>query len=373
MSVLAAIGLGLAGLYAGMTFMNILMFRRLPPPSETLPTVSLLIPARDEEANIHDALECARALSGLTVEILVLDDASRDATPEIVRDLSRHDPRIRLVQGTPLPPGWNGKQHACWQLAREAGNPVLVFVDADVRLAPASVARLLTHMERRSLDMVSGFPRQITLSLAEKLVIPQIVVILLGYLPILAARRSRAPKFATACGQLIAIRRETYMASGGHRAIRGSMHDGLQLPRLIREHGGRTDIVNAADLAECRMYETWPQIWQGFAKNATEGMAKPVALPVWTLLLGGGHVLPCLLFPLAILSGHDGAAQMSGAALALLFSARLATARIARQGWLPVLIHPLGILYTLAIQWTALVQAWRGRQQTWRGRTYDVR
>jgi hypothetical protein len=372
MILAAAIVLALSLLYAGMTFTNLLVFRPLPPAAADLPAVSLLIPARDEEANIRAALACARALRGLDLEILVLDDKSRDGTARIVRDAGARDARIRLIEGSPLPPGWNGKQHACWQLAKAARHPVLVFVDADVRLAPDSVARLLTHMERRGLDLLSGFPRQLTLSLAEKLVIPQIVVILLGYLPVIAARRSRAPRFATACGQLIAIRREIYRATGGHSAIRGSMHDGLHLPRIFRQHGGKTDIVNAVDLAECRMYETREQVWRGFSKNATEGMARPVALPVWTLLLAGGHVLPCILAPAAIVAGNSAATLMSVLALALLLSARAATARVARQGWLPVLIHPVGIAVTLAIQWTAFIAARRGVRQTWRGRTYDV-
>jgi GT2 family glycosyltransferase len=373
MTILAIMVLGLSLLYAGMTFLNLLVFRPLPPPAGPVPPISILIPARDEEANIATALACARSLAGAELEILVLDDASRDGTARIVREAALVDPRIRLIDGLPLPQGWNGKQHACWQLSEEARHPVLVFVDADVRLAPDSIARLVTHMERHRLDMVSGFPRQITRSLAERLVIPQILVVLLGYLPIMAARRSRDPKFATACGQLIAIRRELYQHAGGHRAVRASMHDGLVLPRAVRRHGGTTDIVNATDIAACRMYETWHQVWRGFSKNATEGMAKPVALPVWTLLLGGGHVLPYILVFIALGSGQSALTVVSGCALALLLSARVATALVAKQGWLPVLIHPLGILVTLTIQWTAFIQSRRGRQQSWRGRTYDVR
>ena len=134
-----------------------------------------------------------------------------------------------------------------------------------------------------------------------------------------------------------------------------------------------TDLFDATDLADCRMYSGLGEVWAGFSKNATEGMATPRALPLWTVLLFGGQVLPFLLLaaagplgwgsPVALLGGIA-----AGAALAF----RLVMAWRFRQSVPAALLHPLGILLVLAIQWTALVRARRGRPATWRGRSYGT-
>ncbi len=364
----------LAGLYALLTVINLFAFRAPPRPARAArPGVSLLIPARDEAANIDGAIRAALASEGVELEVLVLDDGSTDGTDAAVAAWAARDRRVRLLRGPGLPAGWNGKQHACWVLSQHARNEVMVFVDADVRLRPAALARLAAALERRDLALASGFPRQDTETLAETLVIPQIHVLLMGYLPFPLARLfSRVPGFAAGCGQLIAVRREAYRAAGGHAAIRRTRHDGIMLPRLFRRAGHRTDLYDASMLASCRMYAGWDEVWRGFTKNATEGMATPIALPVWTVLLGGGHVLPFVLLPAAVLAGDAAAAGLAGWAVALVWSARALLA--ARVGQLPlgVLLHPVGMAIVLAIQWQALLAARRGRQAEWRGRRFDI-
>jgi hypothetical protein len=357
-----------------MTLINLAAYRAppRPGPQDRPPRISVLIPARDEAANIGAALDAVLASVGVELEAVVLDDGSADATAGIVRARAALDPRVRLVEGAPLPPGWIGKPHACWGLAREALNPLLVFIDADVRLEPEALARIAAFMERGRLDLASGFPRQVALTLGEKLVIPQIMVLLLGYLPLPMARRSGAPGFAVGCGQLLAVRRAAYDAAGGHRAIGGLMHDGMALARAVRAAGGCTDICDLTALASCRMYSNWPDIWAGFLKNAREGMATPAALPVWTLLLAGGHLLPFAVVIAAGLAGNAAALASGLAAIALLLGARGAVAARFRQPPLSVLLHPLSVAVVLAIQWSALVGGRRRLPAVWRGRTYDV-
>ncbi|WP_181418543.1 glycosyltransferase [Pseudoroseicyclus aestuarii] len=373
LTVLAGLCCALAAFFALMAALNLLVFRAPPPAAPGAgPRVTVLIPARDEAATIGAAIDAVLASRGVVLRVLVLDDGSTDGTAGIVRRRAEADPRLRLISGSGLPKGWNGKQHACWQLAQAAEDPLLVFVDADVRLAPDALARMAAGLEARDLDLLSGFPRQSTGSLAEDLIVPQILVLLLGYLPLPIARRRGDIGLAAGCGQLMAVRREAYLRSGGHRAFAASMHDGLQLPRLLRRHGYRTDICDAAPLAVCRMYDGWAQVWSGFSKNATEGMATPVALPIWTLLLGGGHVLPCLLAPLAWAAGAGSALSLSLIAVALVLAARAGIALRGRQNLRSVLLHPLGVALSLAIQWRALMTARAGRQVQWRGRHYDA-
>ena len=367
---LSILGLALAALFAVMCAVNLSVLR--PPEGEGGGAVSILIPARDEAGNIGAALDAALGQQGVEVEVVVLDDGSIDGTDAIVAARAAEDPRLRLVLGAPLPEGWIGKQHACWQLAGEARHEVLLFVDADVRLAPDAAARLSGEMARRDLDLLSGFPGQVTRTWAEKIVIPQIFVTLLGYLPLPMARARPDPSFGAGCGQLMAVRRAAYDAAGGHQAFGDRMHDGLMLPRNVRRSGGRSDLCDATPIASCRMYDTPAQIWHGFSKNATEGMATPRALPVWTLLLFGGHVMPILTLIAALLAGAPLAAVLSGLACALVFGARAAMAVRLRQPWLSVLAHPLGVMVVLAIQVVALIGARQGRRAVWRGRDYGM-
>jgi hypothetical protein len=370
MILLAVLALVLAALFAAMAFSNLSAYR--PPPAAdaaTRPQMSVLIPARDEESNIGGILASVLASEGVELEVVVLDDGSADRTSEIVLEVAARDARVRLIEGAPLPAGWVGKQHACWQLSLAARHPLLVFIDADVRVAPLALARLAAFTSRGSLGLASGFPRQITRTWGEIIVIPQILVVLLGYLPLPMARRQPTdPRFAAACGQLMAVTRHAYDTAGGHAAIRATIHDGLKLARAVRMAGHSTDLCDLSGLATCRMYSDWAGLWAGFSKNAREGMATPRALPVWTLLLGGGHVLPSLLLPFA--GGLS--FWLALLAVGLVWAAAAAIAVRTGASWLSVLLHPVGVVVTLAIQWNALLAGPRRRPAIWRGRSYDV-
>ncbi|HYC02126.1 MAG TPA: glycosyltransferase [Azospirillaceae bacterium] len=370
MLLLAQIALGLALLPLALALLNLAFFRRPraePPPGTR---VSILIPARDEAAGIEAAVRSALSSRGVTVEVVVLDDHSTDGTAGIVERLAREDARVRLERAPPLPPGFNGKQHACHVLARHARHDLLLFMDADVRLAPDAAARAAGFLEARGSGLVSGFPRQVTGTLAERLVIPLIHMLLLGYLPMPGMRWTRHAAFGAGCGQLMLARREAYEHVGGHAAIRTSLHDGVTLPRAFRRKGLHTDLFDATHLAECRMYRGFDQVWRGFAKNATEGMATPMALPVWTMLLGGGHLLPWLLLPLALWLGDAEAARLAALAAGLGLGLRALLAARFRQSPLGALLHPLGITLLLAIQAAALRAKATGRPAVWRGRAY---
>jgi hypothetical protein len=367
--LLAGLTLLLAALYAGTTFANLRLYRPPPPARGEVRPVSVLIPARDEEANISAVLGTVLASRGIEFEVVVLDDGSTDRTAAIVREIAARDPRVRLVEGAPLPSGWIGKQHACWQLSLAARHPLLVYVDADVRLHPDAVARLAAFTADRSLGLGSGFPRQITLTLGEMIAIPQILVVLLGYLPLGMARAQPTdPRFAAACGQVLAVTRAAYDASGGHAAIRHCIHDGIRLARGVRAAGFATDLCDLSGLATCRMYSDWRSLWAGFSKNAREGMATLRALPVWTLLLGGGHLLPFLL----LLVAEGLAFGLALLAVLLVWVAAFATAARTGASPLSALLHPFGVAVTLAIQWTAFLAGPRRRPAVWRGRSYDL-
>ncbi len=333
---------------------------RTPPLAGGHPKIAILIPARNEAEGIRACVEAALASTGVDIEIIVLDDHSEDATAAIVTALA--DPRVRLASAPDLPAGWKGKPHACHVLSTLTDRPYLFFVDADVRLDPTAASRLVP---RNGVELVSAVPRQIVPTLIEASVVPMINGLIYGYLPVGLMRWSLNPGFAAACGQMLMVRADAYRQVGGHAAVATFMHDGMQLAHRFRRHGFRTDLVAGADLAQCRMYDSAAALFAGFAKNATEGMARPVALPIWTILLLGGQIMP---FVVAVWGGRG-----LLAALALLVIARIGQACACREPWRAVALHPVGVLLTLWIQWQALIRYRRGGQVEWRGRSYAPR
>jgi hypothetical protein len=367
---LAIAGLVLAVVPALLFCWNLRLYQ--PPPSpETAerPRTSVLVPARDEETVIIAAVESALASQGVELEVIVLDDGSRDKTASLVKAIARRDPRVRLIPGPPLPAGWCGKQHACWALAQAARHPLLVFVDADVRLAPEGLARLAAFQRASGADLVSGIPRQETGTWLERLVIPLIHFILLGFLPLAWMRTSRSSAFAAGCGQLFLTSRQAYDRMGGHAMIRTSLHDGITLPRAYRRAGLRTDLCDATELAICRMYRGAGPLWSGLAKNAIEGLGKPAVIGPATVLLLGGQVLPILLW-LAWTWLTSWAIGVNALATLLLFYPPLSGISRFRQPLLGALGHPLGASILVAIQWHGWFRALFGKPAEWKGRTY---
>jgi len=177
---------------------------------------------------------------------------------------------------------------------------------------------------------------------------------------LLAMRMLRHSAWSAGCGQLFLARSSAYDLAGGHAAIRRSLHDGLTLPRAFRRAGRRTDLCDATDLAVCRMYRCGRELWSGLSKNAHEGLGSLLGIVPWTGILLGGQVLPWAMlawWPIA-----------AGIVLLAHYSVRLHAAWRFRQSWLGALLHPIGIIVLVAIQWSALVRRMIGRPVGWKGR-----
>lgn len=360
----------LALLAAVMVAVNLSCYRTPPlhkDPGTRL--VSILIPARDEERNIARAVDSALASRAVELEVVVMNDHSTDRTAEIVRRIAARDPRVRLETAPPLPEGWAGKQHACHALAKTARGALLLFVDADVELDPDGVARAVGFLEKSGCDLVSGFPRQITGTWMERLVIPLIHFVLLAYLPLPAMRRSGDESFAAGCGQLFLARRAAYERSGGHASIRATFHDGLQLPRSFRRSGHKTDLFDATRVATCRMYHNASEVIRGLAKNAHEGMAGRRAIWVWSALLLITYVVP----PVLVVTGWVFGARalwwwLAVVATVVGIAIRLVLALRFRQSILGALLHPFGVAILVLIQWYSWFLRLTGHGVAWKNR-----
>ena len=337
-----------AAVPAALYVWNSFLFRRAPQREHaSAGRVSVLIPARNEEQSIAACVRAVLASEDVELEVVVLDDHSEDRTAEVVRGIG--DPRVRVESAPPLPPGWNGKQHACFVLSKLAMHPRFAFIDADVRLESDALARMIQFQDESGAGLVSGFPRQETGTFLEKLLLPLINWVLLSYLPMIGMRRTCRPMFAAGCGQFFVATREAYEKSSGHAAIRDSMHDGVTLPRAFRRAGIHTDLCDASDLATCRMYRSNLATWNGLAKNAHEGLGSATSIIPWTILLLGS-----LPFPIWFYLRIHGAIRY-------------------RQSFLSAILHPLGIALLVAIQWYSLIRRATGKPIGWKGRNARAR
>jgi hypothetical protein len=244
--------------------------RTLIPPDDPPPVrdrVSVLMPARNEAHRIGPGIASLVRQRGVDdLEILVLDDNSTDGTSEAVLAAAAADPRVRVLTGRPLPEGWRGKPHACAQLADAATGSVLVFVDADVTFEPHAMASAIALMRRRHLDYVSPFPRQLTGSLAEKLLQPLTAWTRLSMVDMRHAEDSHENGSLLANGQFIVAEAKAYWRAGGHAAIRDAVIDDLWLASAMKATGSRGVPVEGSGLAACRMYDGWADLREGYTR-----------------------------------------------------------------------------------------------------------
>lgn len=359
-----------------MTLINLRFFTRSRPadaPAGPAPSLAVCIPARNEEANIEACVRSVLENDYAPLSVLVYDDQSTDATPGILERLGNADARLATVATRPLAAGWVGKQWACAQLGAAATSDYLLFIDADVRLSRDCLRRAMGVATASRLDLLSTFPRQVTGSLGERLLIPLIHFILLSYLPFPRMRNTADPNASAACGQFILVRREAYASIGGHGACRDSMHDGVKLPRAFRRAGLKTDLFDGTDIAECRMYRGLANTWRGFAKNAYEGLGSVGLLAFLTVLHAVGHVFPFVA--LALLASRGTLLSLPGAVAAaaalVCIAQRLVLASRFQQSIVSAMLHPVGVTMMTLVQWHSYVLAITGRRG-WKGRTLDT-
>lgn len=375
LELLAKISAVLAAVPAFLFLINLLFYRRLPSgrrrgDATIRPAVSVLIPARDEERNIAATLAAVLANRTIEMEVIVLDDHSTDRTAALVAEAAARDRRVRLETAPALPAGWCGKQHACHVLALRARHPFLVFLDADVRLASDAIERMVDEMVRSKVSLSSGVPRQITGTGSERLLLPMIHFVLMGFLPMPFMRWTRRPGFSAGCGQLFIAEAGAYRQTGGHAMIRESLHDGIKLPRIFRRAGFATGLFDATDVASCRMYQGHAETWRGLAKNATEGLGAPGTILPMTLLLVGGQVVPFAVLFKALAVGASSVLGWAALGCFLAILPRVIGAWRFRQGWAGLFLHPLGVFSLMLIQWWALFRMLAGRSAVWKGRSY---
>jgi len=356
----ALAGVSVAG--AAHAALNAALLRRPPAaPAPVRGSVAVVVPVRDEAENVLDCLAAALDQRGVPeLRVVVVDDGSTDGTAGLVA--GHPDPRVRLVTAPAPGPGWLGKPNACARGAEAAGDAdVLVFLDADVRLMPDAVAAAVAVLDDAGLDLVSPWPRQLTGSVAERLVQPLQQWLWATFLPLRLAERSPRPALAAANGQFLVVRRQAYERAGGHDAVRGEVIEDVALLRAVKAAGGRGAVVDGSTLAVCRMYEGWAGVRNGYAKSLWAAVGgSPAAGLVAAGALTAVWVLPAAAALRGSRAGLVGyAAGVAGRAV----SAAATGGRV----WPDALAHPLSVL-VLDVLVARSVAGHRRGTLRWRGR-----
>jgi len=326
--------------------------------------ISILIPARNEEHNIPKLLQSLVSQSHTNFEIIVLDDHSEDNTAGIVQEFAAGNSKIKLVSGKELPSGWLGKNWACNQLAEYARANILIFIDSDVVLSPNAIQNALNMLKANDLGMLSSFPTQIIPSIGSYLVTPLMNWLLLTFLPLRQVFASKRGSLVAANGQFIVFKKEAYETIGGHVSVADNVVEDMELARLIKTSGLRIMTALGGSEIMCRMYSTFSEAADGFAKNFYPGFKIPV--PFFLIMILAFifmYLIPFVLmffYPVFLI------------AAALIFFQRLLLSDLSLQNkLLNLLLHPAQMTVMTFVAYRSVIfsirkkTVWKGRNLHW--------
>ncbi len=363
----------------GITAINLLVLPRIErhlPPGEKAPLVAVLVPARNEEAGIETCLRSLLAQNYPNFEVWLYDDASTDNTGQIAAGIAEQSGgKLHIVTGTDAPPpGWLGKAHALYNLykvVREHSMPdYLLFTDADVRFEPAALGHAVAAAEAEEAGLLSIFPRQITVTWAERLAVPTLLhCTVYTFLPLpLARSKHTGSAFAAANGQFMLFHREAYEAAGGHTAVRGQILEDVALARAVKQAGYRVVLADGGGLVVTRMYKDASEVWNGYSKNAYAFFGySPLYLTVGIVALAALYIGPLFFVLYAALSQNWLLFAVSLAQYLAAVAARLLISARFRYRLLDSFLHPLAIAFVIAIELNSMRWALTGKG-AWKGR-----
>lgn len=343
-------------------------------PPETLPLISILIPARNEERNIATCVESLLKQDYPSYEILVLDDNSSDSTAAIIESMAARDSRVRLLRGKPLAAGWAGKPFACAQLAAAAGGDWLLFTDADTVHAPNMLSSALAYSHSHKLSLLSGFPMQGTVSLSQRVVIPLIYFFVLSFLPLWLLQRLKKPKPGFSFGQFLFFKADDYRAMGGHEAVRSRIVEDLWLGLEIARRGKRQGVVDLTQVVACRMYTGLGELYNGLNKIFYSMTSLSPLIFVLAIIVVAG----LFLTPFILVAGHFipilpdwGWSTVIALQVALILLMRLLIDLRFHQSRRYLISHPAGISFLVLCGFRGAISRITGAGVEWKQRHYS--
>jgi glycosyltransferase involved in cell wall biosynthesis len=340
---------------------------QFPIPDLAIPDVSIIVPARNEEASLGDCLESLSSQAGVAFEIIVVDDGSTDRTREIARSFAG----VRVISAGPLRQDstgktWTGKNNAVVAGAKEARAKWLLFTDADTVHRPGSLARALDEARNAQADLLSYSPEQVVVTFAERAVMPVIFAELAAQYP-LRKVREQSSGIVAANGQYIFVRRAAYEAVGGHAAVATEILEDVALARLFRNAGQRVHFRYGGDAVRTRMYRNWARLREGWTKNLALLFPRPEFLAFQSLFLWFGAWSALGLAVSVAASRHF--VWILSAAFWLLVYGRIRAAHFATANNLLAIAFGLPLFAYLLLR---SKKAHESGQVSWKGRAYSV-
>ncbi len=325
--------------------------------------VSVLIPARNEEANLSACLNAVLRQGEVVREVLIYNDHSTDGTGRILDEFARRDARVRSVEVLPLEEGWCGKNFACAQLAKSATGKFLLFIDADARLTEDAAARMVEEISARRLTFLSCWPGLELVSFWERTLMPMLNFVVFATFPTPLSLSLGSPSLGLAHGACLMFERATYEEIGGHAAVRDQIFEDTRLAQLWRERGKRGLCLDGQNVVRVRMYSSFAEIWLGFQKNFFP--AFKYELSFWFFVLFHAAIF---LTPFVWLVVSPSLTILLAALAVLLI--RLALAWRFRQPLWAALLHPMAEVVLLALGLSSWWRCKSGRGVAWKGREY---
>lgn len=323
----------------------------------------ILVPVRNEEARIEPLLNSLEGSLPSLRKVIFCDDHSTDSTASIIEGSIKKCQQISMIKGAELPDGWNGKTFACHQLAQKSESNLMLFLDADVTLAPQLPVVISNILTKKQLALVSVFPLQEMKSVGELTTVPIMHWILLSLLPLRMVYWLKGKSIAAANGQVMLFDSKIYRLNQWHRLVKDEVVEDIKIARLIKSRNYKMAVYVSHNLVRCRMYGSYKEAIKGFSKNIHEffGGSRLIAL-LYFILLGVGPlaVLPFLTFWQSILLA------------CFIIINRLSTSFAAGQnGLINLLLHPLQVLAMGHILIVNFIEKTKKRIQ-WKDRNIDL-
>lgn len=364
MEILAILLLVFLALRMFISLVNLLSGLHLPDKKPIdFPKVSLLIPARNEEAAIGRLLSGIQKLDYPDFEVIVCNDHSSDNTEEILNWFAGDDERIHWFLGEKLPQDWLGKNFACHQLAQKANGKYLIFLDADVELSSDSISKAVSFFQEKRLSLLSVFPQQRMRSLAEWLTVPVMNWILQSLLPMILVQKTKFPSISAANGQFMMFEAENYRDFQWHSKVSNQNVEDIQLARMIKASGLKMAVLLGNNDIYCRMYQQFDEAVLGFSRNVHEyfGGKRTIMLGFWLIVFAG----PLIVWAVWGLEAFYLFAS-------LVIANRLFVAIAGRQNIFgSILLHPFQMISFTAIVFYNISRRMK-KETTWKGRKIQL-
>ncbi len=301
-------------------------------------------------------------------EVLVYDDHSTDGTAEVVRMLRADDERVRLLEPHALPNGWCGKNFACARLAAAARSQWLLFLDADARLEPQAVARMIHEVRARDVTLLSCWPGFVLGGFWERLLMPMLNFIVFTMFPAPLSLRRWDTSLGLAHGACIFVQRNAYARVGGHESVRNEIFEDTRIARVWRQRGERGICLDGQDVVRVRMYGSLSEIWKGFRKNFYPAFHHGAVFWLFLVFHGLVFLTPFAALPMA-LAGIPGWTPLVGASGCIFASRVLLAMRFGQPLW-SALGHPLAEAMLIGLGVASWWRCATGRGVDWKGRQY---